>query len=358
MNRQSCWKIMIIVLTGVIVTSVLADVNPTQAAKDCFNRGDYNGFASYWTKFDRSDVDIQFMMGWCLANDKGFSPGQYQNALGWYESAAKQGSSAALNNIGDMYERGLGVPVNYQKAGEYYLKSAQMNNAWGNRNYGRLVELGKGFNIDLNVAKGWYQAAVKIGGCPYAQEDLNRVMGKLQNPGGMYLDVDVSSIKWGMGGVIFDDTTYSRDMKYKQVDYECACGVCGGEGKVKCNTCEGTGYCNVENTGIEAWFSKTRKSHCWNCSSGKITCNACKGTGKFYRHGVRYSTEEERIQEKKRRELLVWYEGKKKEDANTRYEISCNLCGCEFTQFGSGMHGGCRHCPHKPAYHKRIRVDY
>lgn len=47
----------------------------------------------------------------------------YDLGLSWYMKAAEQNDAIALNNIGDMYERGEGVPKDLNEANSYYLKA-------------------------------------------------------------------------------------------------------------------------------------------------------------------------------------------------------------------------------------------
>ncbi|KAF9343093.1 hypothetical protein BGX26_006274, partial [Mortierella sp. AD094] len=50
-------------------------------------------------------------------------------AMEWYLKAANQGNAVALNNLGEMYQYGKGVPQDYSKAMEWYLKAAKQGHA-------------------------------------------------------------------------------------------------------------------------------------------------------------------------------------------------------------------------------------
>ena len=54
--------------------------------------------------------------------------GEYDTAMNYYLIAAKRGNSAAQNNIGLMYEKGLGVPKSKVKALKWYRKAAAQGN--------------------------------------------------------------------------------------------------------------------------------------------------------------------------------------------------------------------------------------
>jgi TPR repeat protein len=47
----------------------------------------------------------------------------------WNLKAYKQGHSEGANNIGELYEKGHGVPKNIEKAKSWYKKSSVLGNA-------------------------------------------------------------------------------------------------------------------------------------------------------------------------------------------------------------------------------------
>src|SRR5436190_1260196 len=83
--------------------------------------------------------------------DKYFEDGienDYKKALEYYKLSANQNNDAAQNNLGYMYQNGLGVEKDYMKAIEYYQLSAEQNNAAAQNNLGHMYQNG------LDVAKG------------------------------------------------------------------------------------------------------------------------------------------------------------------------------------------------------------
>ncbi len=42
--------------------------------------------------------------------------------MDWYQKSAKAGSARGMNNIGWLYQKGLGVTVDYPKAMDWYKK--------------------------------------------------------------------------------------------------------------------------------------------------------------------------------------------------------------------------------------------
>ncbi len=53
----------------------------------------------------------------------------YEMARRCYERAAEQNNSAALYNLGNFYELGLGVEQNYERAAGYYEIAANLGNS-------------------------------------------------------------------------------------------------------------------------------------------------------------------------------------------------------------------------------------
>lgn len=46
-------------------------------------------------------------------------------AVGWYRKAAEQGYGMAQSGLGNMYEKGVGVPQNNAEAVKWYRKAAE-----------------------------------------------------------------------------------------------------------------------------------------------------------------------------------------------------------------------------------------
>ena len=154
--------------------------------------------------------------------------GAYYNALKYplarekWNEAARLGNSAAMRNIGLMYELGRGEDVNYDKAlewfntaknngetvkddvarvqgkkslalvlegGDYYNagkfdlarekwdEAAKLGNSDAMRNIGIMYEFGRGTSIDLEQALRWYNAS-KQSGNQQVDTDIGRVKSK------------------------------------------------------------------------------------------------------------------------------------------------------------------------------------
>lgn len=73
-------------------------------------------------------MDAQLAMGMIYMLGKFSNEKNPQKAVEWWEKAAKQGSTLALNNLGHAYSTGDLGAVNTEKAKEYFKKSCELGN--------------------------------------------------------------------------------------------------------------------------------------------------------------------------------------------------------------------------------------
>ncbi len=77
----------------------------------------------------------------------------------WYKKAAEAGQVNAQNNLGFLYQNGIGVPQDFAKAVELYQKAARQGNAAAQNNLGMMYEQGTGVPEDLVLAYAWLNLA-------------------------------------------------------------------------------------------------------------------------------------------------------------------------------------------------------
>lgn len=65
---------------------------------------------------------------WSVTGENGFTK-NYSNAMSWNLLGYKQGHSEGANNIGELYEKGLGVPKDIDLAKAWYRKASALGNA-------------------------------------------------------------------------------------------------------------------------------------------------------------------------------------------------------------------------------------
>ena len=87
----------------------------------------------------------------------------YAKALKYYRIAAERGKMEAINDIGYMYDKGLGVTQDYSEAVKWYRKAAEQGDAVGQSNLGYMYEIGNGVTQDKVEAVKWYRKAAEQG---------------------------------------------------------------------------------------------------------------------------------------------------------------------------------------------------
>jgi len=108
--------------------------------------------------------DVRAMNNVGLLWAKGFDGKQsYEEALRWWNEAARRGYTVAMNNIGLAYANGHGVEPDIKQAFDWWLKSAIGGNAWAMNAIGDSYETGQGVERDYVIAMTWYQTAAEAG---------------------------------------------------------------------------------------------------------------------------------------------------------------------------------------------------
>ncbi len=74
---------------------------------------------------------------------------------------AESGNAEAQNNVGYMYEEGLGVPQNYLLAMNWYRQAADNELAQAQHNMGMLYHHGYGVAQNLGEAFRWFKMAAE-----------------------------------------------------------------------------------------------------------------------------------------------------------------------------------------------------
>lgn len=87
----------------------------------------------------------------------------YDEARNWYERAAAKGESAAMYELGTLYQNGRGGPANYAAALQWYQKAAALGDVQAMAGLGMLYDLGQGVEKNFVTARGWYEKAAAQG---------------------------------------------------------------------------------------------------------------------------------------------------------------------------------------------------
>ena len=93
-----------------------------------------------------------------------FDRANYGTALKVWLPPANQGDANAMNYVGEIYEKGLGVSPDFELAKSWYEKAAAKGNSSAMINLGSLFERGLGVDTDMVAAMNWYRKASGIKG--------------------------------------------------------------------------------------------------------------------------------------------------------------------------------------------------
>lgn len=104
-----------------------------------------------------------FYIGVIYEMGAGNETSDYEEAIRWYELAAEREYAPALNQLGCMYCKGLGVEVDYSQALYFQKRSAAQGYAPAQINLGYLYENGLGVERDLDTARSYYLMARSAG---------------------------------------------------------------------------------------------------------------------------------------------------------------------------------------------------
>ncbi|MEG2787574.1 MAG: tetratricopeptide repeat protein [Romboutsia sp.] len=98
-----------------------------------------------------------------IPNNIVFETYDMKKSIYWFEKSSKQGDSNSQNNLGYIYEKGLGVDIDYKKAMYFYKKSASQGDEIGQCNLGYMYEKGLGVEIDYKKAIFFYEKSASQG---------------------------------------------------------------------------------------------------------------------------------------------------------------------------------------------------
>lgn len=92
---------------------------------------------------------------------KAYSNGDYETARRLWQELAQTGDAEAMNNLGVLYDQGIGVERDPGMAARWFADSANAGNPAGMSNYGRLLEQGRGLPANPEEAARWFDQAAR-----------------------------------------------------------------------------------------------------------------------------------------------------------------------------------------------------
>jgi TPR repeat protein len=102
-----------------------------------------------------SSVDCEIRGGEYVSYDRA----DYRTALKIWLPQAQKNDSEAQAYVGEIYEKGYGLPADYKAAAHWYKKAASQGSSRAQINLGYLYEKGLGVEKDLVIALNWYRKA-------------------------------------------------------------------------------------------------------------------------------------------------------------------------------------------------------
>lgn len=94
---------------------------------------------------------------------KAWAGGDIKTAREIWEKMAASGDAQAMNNLGVLYDQGLGVEADPGRAAHWFAESANAGNPSGMSNYGRMLEQGRGMPANPAEAARWFDQAARKG---------------------------------------------------------------------------------------------------------------------------------------------------------------------------------------------------
>ncbi len=114
------------------------------------------------------------------AGVKAYERGDYATALLIFRQLADQGHAKAQFNLGYMYNKGQGVPLDYAVAVRWLRKAADQGDAWAQVKLGLVYEEGEGVTQDYVQAHMWYNLSAAKGN--YIAREAHDILAKLMTP--------------------------------------------------------------------------------------------------------------------------------------------------------------------------------
>jgi len=109
-------------------------------------------------KSDPANPTILFQLGRALS-----VAGKHREAMKYYLDAADRAHAGAMNDLGGLFEYGLGVPKNVVTALVWYERAAGLAHTGAMTHLGRLSEIGADVPQDFAEARRWYEQAAALG---------------------------------------------------------------------------------------------------------------------------------------------------------------------------------------------------
>ena len=234
--------------------------------------------------------------------DKALVEKDYSAALKQYEAASKdldeKVQASALNRLGELYERGVGVKQDWTRSFDLYQKAAILGNPYGQANLGNSLFFGVGTERNLTEALHWAQQAADAD-VPMA---IDQVGWQLQNGMGVPADLGEARRRYERSAALGDSTgEYQFGWLYAHVepiDYQLAMQWYKKAADQKSEPAESSiGYLYENGLGVAQDYSQAALWYQVSAATGFARAQFHLGNLYDLGHGVRHD-------EAKARELM------------------------------------------------------
>lgn len=134
----------------------------TKLAFDAKEKQDYQeALRLFELAAQKNDVDSWVEIGLLLTDPEIEALFDPKKGITYYEKAAKQHHAVAWNNIGALYQKGIGFSFNTKRAIKAYEKAAELGDGMALQNLGDLYYFGEHMKQDYRKALDFYQRAEK-----------------------------------------------------------------------------------------------------------------------------------------------------------------------------------------------------
>ena len=137
-----------------------------------YNSGDYAAALREWRPLaEQGFTGAQNNLGTIYEHGLGVAQ-DYAEAVRWYRAAAKHGFASAQNNLAFMYQHGRGVTQDYAEAVRWFRAAAEQGYASAQNNLGFMYQHGLSVAQDYVTARMWLYIAA-ANGSEAARESIN-----------------------------------------------------------------------------------------------------------------------------------------------------------------------------------------
>ena len=144
-------------------TSFSSDKNFEQA-RAAYDAGDYVHAEAIWRELaEAGDIDAMFTLGALLFEGPGNIPVDYVESYQWSLKASELGHPDAQYNLGNAYQKGLGVVQSDEQAAYWWQRSAAQGTPKAAYNLGVQYMYGRGVPMDYELALKSFQFAAARG---------------------------------------------------------------------------------------------------------------------------------------------------------------------------------------------------